>query len=83
MLAIYLKNHTKFFEEFIKRKEIKISPEETQLLISCLLYKHILQMIPNASLITSNSENTEMVGVGIYPASSMMNHSCMPNTENR
>lgn len=61
-----------------------MSVEETELLIACVLYKDFLHMISNASLITSDVGNeTEMVGVGIYTSSSMMNHSCMPNTNNR
>ncbi|XP_077302578.1 protein-lysine N-methyltransferase SMYD4-like isoform X2 [Arctopsyche grandis] len=54
----------------------------TSIMVFLYLKRHVLQMICNASAISSEKPSDRVVAVGIYPSSSMMNHSCVPNTKN-
>ena len=92
MLTIYLSKYTDFFklplEESLMNKffddPLKSVRDDKQLYVASLLLKHILQLIANAHAISSSntllSANMEdIVASGIYPSTSMMNHSCNPN----
>ncbi|XP_017890867.1 SET and MYND domain-containing protein 4-like [Ceratina calcarata] len=105
MLTIYLSEYTNYFEvndiedslmtKFSDRSFNSNFDTSTdanrRLYISCLLLRHILQLISNghaiprsdALLNTSDfSTDDDIVATGIYPSASMMNHSCDPNIIN-
>ncbi|XP_054004754.1 SET and MYND domain-containing protein 4-like isoform X1 [Hylaeus anthracinus] len=68
-----------------------LTNNDKQLYVSSLLLRYILQLICNGhAIVTSNTllnkndsfMDQDIVGTGIYPSASMMNHSCDPNIIN-
>ncbi|XP_053596110.1 SET and MYND domain-containing protein 4 [Microplitis demolitor] len=103
MLTLYLKKYTNFFDAIDMKKclidkfktenlsfPLDNSSEESQkLFISCIILRHMLQLIANGHAITRLNlttaegadvfeEQQQRIAVGIYPSASMMNHSCDP-----
>nr|XP_022900036.1 SET and MYND domain-containing protein 4-like [Onthophagus taurus] len=81
----YLEKETEFFS-YAKQKMNSISLEDLKTKCGGLLLRHILQLSGNASLIQHWIKNEDripseynQIACGIYPAVSMMNHSCNPN----
>lgn len=86
MIVIYLRDNTNFFDDI---SQCKINTKyDLQTFIGGQLVKHIAQFTTNSSIIVhwdwSKNEiyfknKSVDVACGIYPAISMMNHSCKPH----
>ncbi|XP_026741633.1 SET and MYND domain-containing protein 4-like isoform X3 [Trichoplusia ni] len=96
MLTLYLETCTPFFDFFTDKVGYALPPEEMKLLACALIFRTLGQLVINAHTvldINTSQQPSEMfpgdylecfckVGTAIYPAASMMNHSCDPNIIN-
>lgn len=106
MLTTYLSKYTTYFMDNNNIKDCLMAKFDDQsfnsnfdvstdagrqLYISCLLLRHILQIINNGHAITrtvvslnesDSSMDDDIIATGIYPSASRMNHSCDPNIIN-
>ncbi|CAD0193839.1 unnamed protein product [Chrysodeixis includens] len=96
MLTLYLETCTPFFDLFTDKVGYALPPEEMKLLACAFIFRTLGQLVINAHTvldINTSQQPSEMfpgdylecfvkVGTAIYPAASMMNHSCDPNIIN-
>lgn len=88
----YLKLKTSFFSDMSEK--CNLGENELELRMGGVIFKHLLQVTCNASMVEDNYEivkniidikyvgneyHTYVRAAGMYPTHSMLNHSCDPN----